>query len=72
MAESNSATPVVNTEIESGRFDEKDTKPTTAPAKKKEEDDDEEEDIVSVLPLRPPRLACFRTKLAHPMLVAPR
>lgn len=73
MAESNSAsTPAVNTEIESGRFDEKDIKPTTEPIKKKTEDDDEEEeDIVSARRLLPTASRPLPRQASSSMLVAP-
>jgi hypothetical protein len=60
MAESTSATtPALNTEIETGRFDEKEiqpaeTKPATTTEKAKvEEEEEEDEDIVRKLPGQP-------------------
>lgn len=51
MAESNSATsPAINTQIESGNFDEKE-RPTehAAPTKPKKEDDEEEDEDIDAL-----------------------
>ncbi|KAJ9141900.1 Plasma membrane ATPase [Pleurostoma richardsiae] len=51
MAESNSATsPALNTQIESGKFDEKDPAPAApAASKPKVQDDDEDEDIDALI-----------------------
>jgi hypothetical protein len=50
MAESNAAAaPALSTNIESGKFDEKERPVESAPAKKTEEDDDEDEDIDALI-----------------------
>jgi len=55
MAESNSAAPAVNTQIESGHFEEKEARPAeNVPTKEKKEaaavdDEDEDEDIDALI-----------------------
>jgi hypothetical protein len=66
MAESNShaTAPAVDTPIESGRFDEKETKPTEATPPKKEpvgEEEEEDEDIVRNSRSNPHRIFWWRS-----------